>query len=76
MPFRAVGRAEGNLQALGIEPEGDVDRVRLEEEVVLVGDERDLGPLAGQLVQIEGGLEAAEAAAEDDNAGAGRPLCR
>jgi hypothetical protein len=76
--FRAAGdqldplarrrAGERDLELLGVEPEGDVDRVRFEEEVVGVGDERDLGPLAGAEAQVEGRLEAAEAAADDDHA--------
>jgi hypothetical protein len=62
---------EGYSQALGVEAERHVDRVRLEDKVVLVGDQRDLRTLAGKSAQVEGGLESAEATAKDDDAGRG-----
>ena len=58
-------------EALGLLAERDVDRVGLEEELVAIGNERQVGTPTEALTQIEDGLEPAESAAEDGDAGIG-----
>ena len=65
----AGGAFEPDLQLLGVEAEGDVDGVGLEQEVIPVGDESDVGPLFEPHAQIEGRLKPPEPAAQDEYVG-------
>src|SRR5215207_3361401 len=49
-------RGERDLQLLGVEPERDVDRVRLEEEVILIRDQGELCGIVREQAQVEGRL--------------------
>jgi hypothetical protein len=61
------GLAQRHEERVGVGPERDVDRVRLEEEAVAVRDELDVRLPPGPHAQEEGGLEAGEAAAQDED---------
>ena len=65
----AGGAFEPNLQLLGVEAEGDVDGVGLEQEVIPVGDESDVGPVFELHAQIEGRLKPPEPPAQDEYVG-------
>ena len=72
-PFSAASGAE--LVALGgAEVERLLDEQRLVEEVGLRGDQGQGGPVAGQVVQCEQGLDSRDAAPDDDHAGPGVTL--
>ena len=64
----ALRRAlERNPQLGGIKPERNVNRVRLEVEVVEVGDQGDRRLVTNHLAEAEGGLKPAKAAPEDED---------
>src|SRR5215204_44118 len=63
------GAFEPNLQLLGVETEGDVDGVGLEQEVIPVGDQSDVGTVFQLHTQIEGRLQPTETAAQDEYVG-------
>src|SRR5581483_3122227 len=58
---------KGDREASRVEPEWDVDGVRLEQEVVLVREQRDPGTITGERANTERRLEPAEAAPEHDH---------
>jgi hypothetical protein len=67
-PLLAGGPGERDAQGVGVEAEGDVDRVRPEEEGGLVRDERQMDAVAEPVLEQKSGFEAGEAASEDDDA--------
>ena len=66
----AFGRRlrQADLETIRIEPEGDVNGVRLEQKMILVGDQGDVRAIAGEQAEVEGGLEAAETASKHHHA--------